>query len=93
MTDKEKLELAELDILSLTNERDALEEMVAEQKAEIKRLEGILNRRCDVCPVVTTAVNEFAEMLKAKADSGFWQEHSYVSTDDIDNLVKEMVEE
>ena len=36
-------------------------------------------------------LKEFAERLKEKADRGFWQEHSYVDVDEIDNLVKEMV--
>ncbi len=39
------------------------------------------------------AVKEFAERLKEKADSGFWQEHCYVDVEDIDNLVKEMTEQ
>ena len=38
------------------------------------------------------AIKEFADRLKERADSGFWQEHSYVDVDDIDNLVKEMTE-
>ena len=37
------------------------------------------------------AIKEFAEQLKKRADRGFWQEHSYVDVEDIDNLVKEMV--
>ena len=36
-------------------------------------------------------IKEFTERLKEKADSGFWQERSYVDVEDIDNLVKEMV--
>ena len=36
------------------------------------------------------AVKEFAERLKEQADRSFWQTHSYVDVEDIDNLLKEM---
>lgn len=39
------------------------------------------------------AYTEFAERLKEKADRGFWQEHSYVDVEDIDNLLNELVGE
>ena len=38
------------------------------------------------------AIKEFAERLKEKATSTFYEEHKYVDTEDIDNLVKEMTE-
>ena len=38
------------------------------------------------------AYKEFAERLKEKAIStGFWQEYGYITTTDIDNLLKELV--
>lgn len=38
------------------------------------------------------AIKEFAEQLKNKSVQGFWDENPYVGIDDIDNLVKEMME-
>lgn len=46
----------------------------------------------DIKTAKSEAIKEFAERLKERADSGFWQEHSYIDVDDIDNLVKEMTE-
>lgn len=70
--------------------KDALD-LINRQKAEIERLEKILNKRCDVCPAVITKITEFAERLKEMATSTFFEERKYVDTEDIDNLVKEMV--
>lgn len=39
-------------------------DFIKRQKAEIERLQKILDKRCDVCPAVTTAINELAEKLK-----------------------------
>ena len=39
-------------------------DLINRQKAEIERLEKILDKRCDVCPAVTTAIKEFADKLK-----------------------------
>ena len=36
-------------------------------------------------------VKEFANRLKEMASQGFWETNSYVGTDQIDDLVKEMV--
>lgn len=38
------------------------------------------------------AIKEFAERLKEKAASTFYEERKYVDTEDIDELVKEMTE-
>jgi hypothetical protein len=38
-------------------------------------------------------IKEFAERLKEKAISTFYEERKYVDTEDIDELVKEMTEE
>ena len=42
--------------------------------------------------IKSEAYREFADLLKSKADRGFWQEHSYVDTEDIDNTLKELTE-
>lgn len=48
---------------------------------EVERLEGILDKRCDVCPAVITAIKEFAlKVKKAFPSIAHW----------IDNLLKEM---
>lgn len=39
------------------------------------------------------AIKEFAERLKEKAISTFYEERKYIDTEDIDNLVEEMVGE
>lgn len=64
-------------------------DLINRQKAEIKRLEGILDKRCDVCTAVTYARKEFAERLKEMATSTFYEERKYVDTEDIDNLLEE----
>ena len=75
------------------------------QKAEVERLQqkyelSEAEREANVKGFTETlktvraeAIKEFAERLKEKADRGFWQEHSYVDVEDIDNLVKEMTED
>lgn len=70
---------------------------IKEQKAEIERLQ----KNIDGLNIFTTnhikvvrlqAIKEFAEKLKEKATSTFYEEHKYVDTEDIDNLIKEMTE-
>ena len=46
----------------------------------------------DLKTAKSEAIKEFAERLKEKATSTFYEEHKYVDTEDIDNLVKEMTE-
>ena len=94
---------AEIDIL--IRKKESLRDEIAEQQAEIERLKEEnkqIRNDCRWCEEWQTtellgerakAIKEFVERLKEKADSGFWQEHSYVSTDDIDDLVKEMPEQ
>ena len=65
-------------------------DLINRQKAEIERLEKILDKRCDVCTAVTYARKEFAERLKEMATSTFYEERKYVDTEDIDNLLEEM---
>ena len=71
----------------------------AEYKAEFERMQGNImcvmsaNARLinQVDKAKTEAIKSFAERLKEKATSTFYEEHKYVDTEDIDNLVKEMV--
>ena len=37
------------------------------------------------------AIKEFAERLKERATKGFWESDAYIGTEQIDELVKEMV--
>jgi hypothetical protein len=79
---------------------DALD-LIKRQQAEIERLERILDKSCDVCPSVTTAIKKFAEKFKKKAGSivtscqGYeiYETKQYqISAINFDNLVKEMTE-
>lgn len=80
--------------------KDALD-LINRQKAEIERLEemydsSVSSERNVVDNIgyeKSEAIKEFAERLKEKATSTFYEEHMYVDTEDIDNLVKEMTEE
>ena len=67
-------------------------DLINRQRAEIERLEKILDKRCDVCPAVSTAIKKFAEKLKAKATSTFWEERKYVDAEDIDDVLAELTE-
>lgn len=49
----------EIDIL--IRKHDTLRDEIAEKDMEIERLEKNLDKRCDTCPAVTTAIKEFAE--------------------------------
>lgn len=78
---------------------DALN-LIKRQKAEIERLQKILDKRCDVCPAATTAIKEFWVKLKtnhARKMHGsdfcgaFWDRA--VLVEEGDNLIKEMVGE
>lgn len=64
-------------------------DLINRQKAEIERLK-------DFCDIYSNegarAIKEFAERLKEKATSTFFEEHKHVDTEDIDNLLKEMTE-
>jgi histone H3/H4 len=70
-----------------------------EQRAEIERLQKAIkvqdimigNQDLKIKGAKNEAIKEFAERLKEKATSTFYEEHKYVDTEDIDNLVKEMV--
>ena len=57
------------------------------------RMETLYKIKCKELEVAKSeAYKEFAEMLKEKSDRGFWQEHSYVDVEDIDNTLKELTE-
>ena len=90
---------AEIDIL--IRKKETLQDEVAELKAKNERLKAEI--RCgdnalalldrSLFEVKAEAIKEFAERLKEKATSTFFEERKYVDTEDIDNLVKEMVGE
>jgi hypothetical protein len=81
-------------------------DMLTRQKAEIERLkeENKFHRKTitenaqralevtieEIENAKSEAYREFAEKVKSKADRGFWQEHSYVDTEDIDTTLKEL---
>ena len=68
-------------------------DLINRQKAENERLQKLLDNKCDRCIANerAEAVREFAERLKDVSEH-FWEEkENFVSEDDIDNLVKEMV--
>lgn len=75
-------------------------DLINRQKAENERLKVDL-AKCSIRldnlyktadEIKSEAIKEFAERLKEKATSTFYEEHKYVDTEDIDNLVKEMTE-
>ena len=74
-------------------------DLINRQKAEIKgwKEQNIrLNKECDhyfrfASTAKSEAIKEFAERLKEKATGTFFEECKYVNTEDIDNLVEEMV--
>ena len=91
---------AEIDIL--IRKKETLRDEIEEQQAEIERLREILDKRCDVCPAVITAIKEFAERLKDTICDKVNQSldnpngYDYYPIDvykDIDNLVKETTEQ
>lgn len=66
-----------MDVNSLTSERDALQEMVIEQKAEIERLTpkcedcaGCSEWKCDCSNIKTEAIEEVISKLEKKMQ---WQ--------------------
>jgi hypothetical protein len=60
----EKLKTDRQDLIAkLCDNIDALERIALEQQAEIERLEGILNKRCDVCPT-REAVERYKHSIK-----------------------------
>ena len=90
----------EIDIL--IRKKETLRDEIEEQQAEIERLREILDKRCDVCPAVITAIKEFAERLKDTICDKVNQSldnpngYDYYPIDvykDIDNLVKETTEQ
>ncbi len=84
--------------------REKTLQITEKQQAEIKRLNKEANKeankeqlrrqmyRSTVEEIKSEAIKEFAERLKEKATSTFYEEHKYIDTEDVDNLVKEMTE-
>ena len=75
-------------------------DLIKRQQAEIEDLkadkEALINGQLTIQKMYIDtkdkAVREFAEKLKEKATSTFYEERKYVDTEDIDELVKEMTE-
>ena len=78
-----------LDCISLTKD---IADLINNQKAEIERLENLLDNKCDRCVALHNfeAVEEFAEMVKKRIriTGGI-----VVTTKEIDDLVKEWQEQ
>ena len=64
----EKAYCVEVDAFDLIKrqkaEKEAMQQHIGCLRAEVERLEKILDERCDVCPAVTSAIKDFAEKLK-----------------------------
>ena len=75
-------------------------DLIKRQQAEIEDLkadkEALINGQLTIQKMYIEArdkaVREFAEKLKEKATSTYYEERKYVDTEDIDELVKEMTE-
>ena len=103
MTDEQKAEIEKLNV-ELVGMRGACESYKIHYdnaQAEIERL-NIRNKALTAITknydwkfkkAKSEAIKEFAGRLKEKATSTFYEEHKYVDTEDIDNLVKEMTEQ
>lgn len=70
--------------------KDALD-LINRLQAENERLSKII--RPLIAEIKAEAYTEFAEKLKEYATQGFWETDAYVGTEQIDNLLKEMVGE
>jgi chromosome segregation ATPase len=92
-TQKAELDKKDTEINILIRKKETLNDEISELKAEIERLEGILDRRCDVCPAVTTALNEFATRLKGAKVYSLERHEKVVSVAVIDWILKEMTEQ
>ncbi len=86
---KAEIEEKDIEIDILIRKKESLCDEISELKAEVERLEKILDKRCDVCPAVTTAIKDFAYRLKESFRKNLMLS-SYVRKM-VDDLVKEMV--
>lgn len=95
--DDEYKSILSKDTLDLINRQQAeIEKLQKENKFFRKTIQENAQRALEVTieeveNAKTEAIKEFAERLKEKADRGFFQEHSYVDVEDIDDTLKEMV--
>lgn len=95
----EECPLPETDRCSLTLMRESLH-IIESQQEEIEQWKEEANKYQNMWCATTEdiqmakdeAVREFAEKLKEKATSTFYEERKYVDAEDIDELVKEMTE-
>lgn len=58
-----------------------------------RAIDVIERQRAEIEKAKSEAVRGFAERLKEMASQTFWESDSYVGTEQIDSLVKEMMEQ
>lgn len=68
---KAENEKKDIEIDILIRKKETLRDEISELRAEIERLEQILDKRCDVCPAVTSAIKEYSKYLVDKSIKGF----------------------
>lgn len=74
-------------------------DLINRQKTTIKNLRNVIsNQQVEVSAKIEKqikdeAIKDFAERLKGISTQGFWETDAYVSVEQIDDLVKEMVGE
>lgn len=91
------------EIERLNNELVSADEVIGFREAEIERLQEVttntvnssirfgLDKEQEIRKAKSEAYKEFAERLKAKATSTFYEEHKYVDTEDIDEVLEELI--
>ena len=78
-----------------------LQERYEEAQAEIDRLNEVYQANQQLINALnksyflakSEAVKEFVERLKAIASQGFWESDAYIGVEQIDDLLKEIIEE
>ena len=75
---------------SLMKHLERKKEIITELDNEVERLQRILGKRCDDCPAVRTAINEFAE--KVLQLFPFDKKYTTISRFAIKNIANEMTE-
>ena len=98
MTDKEEIKRLNIELQSMRSAANSYKMHYEKAQTEIERLQKNIDglnifTKNHIKVIRLQAIKEFAEKLKEKATSTFYEEHKYVDTEDIDNLVKEMMEE
>ena len=108
MTDEEIVkDLTELSLYTGLQEKhiqalNAVIDLIIYQKAVIEKLTKKVEELSEVlsdtiriryAEAKSEAIKEFAERLKEISTQGFWETDAYVGVEQIDNLVKEMVDD